>query len=249
MSDKRWESLKDDLHRTLGDNKHEHQETLQAIAQNADATGIVHSEANSINEIAPALNTENIAHTVPDINIEEGIILDAGREVRVKLYIGQVRKFCPSIRENNNKFDIPQVFIGWFWFIPTFHMPQPPPEATPPASAAAGTPTSAKTTFTLTRKDLDFPLGLGSAIVDVDIEMEWVPPPHKSDATVTAPLEPPVHHRSGASDIGAEVEPAPTGAVSAVLQAVAGGGGGENDTGPGSAVLRQAIEAGQGAKE
>ena len=87
MSDKRWESLKDDIRQTLAKNKQEHQETLQAIAHNTNATGISNSEANSINELAPSLATENI---VPGVNIEEGIILDAGREVRVKLYIGQV---------------------------------------------------------------------------------------------------------------------------------------------------------------
>ncbi|KAG6868640.1 hypothetical protein C0993_012684 [Termitomyces sp. T159_Od127] len=71
---------------------------------------------------------------------ERGIVLDAGREVRIKLYMGQV-------------------FMGWLWFIPTFHMK----------------PTSeGPTRFSLKRKELDFPLGLGSAIIDVEIKMEWL---------------------------------------------------------------------------
>ncbi|KAF8067782.1 hypothetical protein FPV67DRAFT_1669665 [Lyophyllum atratum] len=81
---------------------------------------------------------------------EHGVVLDAGREVRVKLYMGQV-------------------FMGWLWFIPTFHMS--------PAS-------SGPTTFRLTRKELDFPLGLGSGIVDVEIQMEWV---GTADAEVVQP--------------------------------------------------------------
>jgi phosphatidylinositol-3,4,5-trisphosphate 3-phosphatase/dual-specificity protein phosphatase PTEN len=60
---------------------------------------------------------------------------------------------------------IPQVFMGWLWFIPTFHMPHPPPSSTAPSY-----PT---TKFMLTRKELDFPLGVGSGIIDVGISLEW----------------------------------------------------------------------------
>ncbi|KAG6857038.1 hypothetical protein H0H87_010392 [Tephrocybe sp. NHM501043] len=71
---------------------------------------------------------------------ERGVILDAAREVRIKLYMGQV-------------------FMGWFWLVPTFHM----------APVSEG-----PTKLRLTRKELDFPLGIGSAIVDIEIQMEWV---------------------------------------------------------------------------
>lgn len=64
--------------------------------------------------------------------------------------------------------------MGWLWFVPTFHMPQPPPSPGPLPSSSTTAPI--KTTFLLTRKDLDFPLGLGSAIIDVEIAMEWVVP-------------------------------------------------------------------------
>ncbi|KAJ7512033.1 hypothetical protein B0H11DRAFT_2151772 [Mycena galericulata] len=92
------------------------------------------SEANSMEDVTQSAK-------------ERGVVLDAGREVRVKIYMGQV-------------------FMCWLWLIPTFHMAQP----SPPAGARAPPPTK----LTLTRKELDFPLGVGSAIIDVEIEMEWL---------------------------------------------------------------------------
>ncbi|PIL27597.1 hypothetical protein GSI_10748 [Ganoderma sinense ZZ0214-1] len=79
--------------------------------------------------------------------VDGGVILDAHREVRVKLYLGQV-------------------FMGWFWFIPTFHMHHPGPEGEPGAQRHG-------TTFTLKRKELDFPIGLGANVIDVALSMEW----------------------------------------------------------------------------
>ncbi|KAF7323923.1 Phosphatases II [Mycena kentingensis (nom. inval.)] len=107
------------------------------------------SEANSMHDVTQSLTGR-------------GIVLDAGREVRVKIYMGQI-------------------FIGWAWFVPTFHMDQPPPSSAAPSSASTtGSISSASspppTKFTLERKQMDFPIGLGSALVDVDIEMEWVRP-------------------------------------------------------------------------
>ena len=53
--------------------------------------------------------------------------------------------------------------MGWFWLIPTFHMPHPRSEA----QAQRGT------TFVLTRKELDFAVGIGANVVDVAVSMEW----------------------------------------------------------------------------
>ena len=53
--------------------------------------------------------------------------------------------------------------MGWLWFIPTFHMSQPPSMTHPP------------TKLVLTRKELDFPLGVGEGILDVEITLEWRP--------------------------------------------------------------------------
>ncbi|KAJ6631161.1 hypothetical protein B0H10DRAFT_1981154 [Mycena sp. CBHHK59/15] len=92
------------------------------------------SEANSMYDVTYSVK-------------EKGVVLDAGREVRVKVYMGQV-------------------FICWLWLIPTFHMAQPPP--------AAGSASPPPTKVTLTRKETDFPLGLGSALIDLEISMEWL---------------------------------------------------------------------------
>jgi phosphatidylinositol-3,4,5-trisphosphate 3-phosphatase/dual-specificity protein phosphatase PTEN len=54
-----------------------------------------------------------------------------------------------------------QIFMGWLWFIPTFHMPHPRSSSQAP------------TKFVLTRKDIDFPWGVGAGIIDVEISLEW----------------------------------------------------------------------------
>jgi phosphatidylinositol-3,4,5-trisphosphate 3-phosphatase/dual-specificity protein phosphatase PTEN len=50
--------------------------------------------------------------------------------------------------------------MGWFWFIPTFHMPHDP----------ASTPMH----LILTRKEIDFSVGIGGDIMDVDVSLEWL---------------------------------------------------------------------------
>ncbi|KAF8327742.1 uncharacterized protein EI90DRAFT_2927531 [Cantharellus anzutake] len=78
---------------------------------------------------------------------DEGFIVDASRELRVKLYMGQVP-------------------MGWFWFIPTFHMPQ---------WTQDGSLQEAKTViFRLKKSDIDFSLGAGAWIIDIDVSMQWV---------------------------------------------------------------------------
>ncbi|THU78172.1 phosphatases II, partial [Dendrothele bispora CBS 962.96] len=110
-----------------------------------------------------AVSEEGIQHQIPasennsmyDITqsaTEKGVVLDAGREVRVKLYMGQV-------------------FMGWLWFIPTFHMPQPPPSS---SSTTINTTTTAK--LLLKKNEIDFPLGIGSSIIDIEISLEWLKP-------------------------------------------------------------------------
>lgn len=58
-----------------------------------------------------------------------------------------------------------QVFMGWLWFIPTFHIP-PPNRSSQPSTPSK---------FILTRKEIDFPLGIGSDIIDVEISLQWCP--------------------------------------------------------------------------
>ena len=58
---------------------------MQQDALDAPPEIIVPSEANSIADITHTLNTEG------------GIVVDADREVRVKLYMGQVRQYLYSV--------------------------------------------------------------------------------------------------------------------------------------------------------
>ena len=53
------------------------------------------------------------------------------------------------------------MFMGWFWFIPTFHMHHP------------RGPGNESATLVLTRKELDFPVGIGANLIDVAVSMEW----------------------------------------------------------------------------
>ncbi|TBU59352.1 phosphatases II [Dichomitus squalens] len=117
------------------------------------------------------------------LKTDGGVVLDAHRELRVKLYLGQV-------------------FMGWFWFIPTFHMQHP--RGAPGIQQA--------TTLTLTRKELDFAVGIGSNIIDVAVSMEWC----DEAANVVSPPE-----RVTSTDI-AEGRDDPKG-VAAALTAIAAG--------------------------
>jgi phosphatidylinositol-3,4,5-trisphosphate 3-phosphatase and dual-specificity protein phosphatase PTEN len=62
--------------------------------------------------------------------------------------------------------------MGWFWFIPVFHLPDP---------SSTG---STSTRFVLSRKEVDFPLGPGEDIIDVAVEMEWLHNQEPSNADV-----------------------------------------------------------------
>jgi len=159
-------------------------------------------------EVPPAMKEENddvSFDTEPALGTQDdGIVLEAGREVRAKLYLGQV-------------------FMGWFWFIPTFHMPQPPPRA------SDGTPQAVH--FHLGRKDVDFPLGAGAWIVDIDVEMAWVP--IESEAALE---EPPQRQTSGDSVEGKGGEPAPGGVLA---------GAGDLASGAGVAQAIETVQAGR----
>jgi hypothetical protein len=98
---------------------------------------------------------------------KRGIVVDAEREVRMKLYMEQVC-FCNQFNHMKQAEPIFKVFMGWLWFIPAFHLPPRPSPA-----ASAGTQAASAKLF-LTRKDIDFPVGVGKGLIDVEIEMEWV---------------------------------------------------------------------------
>lgn len=100
--------------------------------------------------------------------------------------------------------------MGWFWFVPTFHMPPPPNggSSTPPEPVK----------LTLTRKEIDFPLGIGSMLVDVEIPLEWIP---SSEAVVE---QVPARQTSDEALVEGDKEPA---GFSATVQGVAAGELGE----------------------
>ncbi|KIJ56953.1 hypothetical protein M422DRAFT_57516 [Sphaerobolus stellatus SS14] len=138
----------------------------------------------AVDEIPAAMKEENDTASFNDsdeqVTIpEEGIVVDAAREVRVKLYMGQV-------------------FLGWIWFIPTFHMPQPPPQ----------------TGAEIPPLDIDFPVGIGSWIVDLDIEMQWLP--------LASAAVPPARQTSKDSAEGEIAEPVPGGILAGVGDMAAG---------------------------
>ncbi|KAF8189895.1 hypothetical protein K438DRAFT_1592985 [Mycena galopus ATCC 62051] len=81
LSESGWVNIRESLQETDG-------------APDTDEIDVPASEANSMYDVTQSAK-------------ERGVVLDAGREVRVKVYMGQV-------------------FMCWLWFIPTFHMPQPP---------------------------------------------------------------------------------------------------------------------------
>ncbi|KAH9916723.1 phosphatases II [Epithele typhae] len=137
-------------------------------------------------DVAPEGEDASVDDVTQTLKGDGGVVLDAHREVRVKLYLGQV-------------------FMGWFWFIPTFHMPHPRDANTQ------------QTTLTLTRKELDFPLGIGANIIDVAVSMEWCP--EAADV-----LSPPERATSADSAEGRVVEP---GGLAAALPAIAAGEGGD----------------------
>lgn len=95
MSKKRWEGLKHELNKTaISGNQVEQQETLKEIEENATEAGISRSEANSMYDLTspttPAVKSAEAS--LPGLNLNDGVVLDAGREIRVKLYIGQVHQ-------------------------------------------------------------------------------------------------------------------------------------------------------------
>ncbi|KAJ6571746.1 phosphatases II [Mycena capillaripes] len=160
LSESGWVNIRNALQETEG-------------VPDVDEVDVPASEANSMYDVTQSAK-------------ERGVVLDAGREVRVKVYMGQV-------------------FICWLWFVPAFHMPQPPPTGTAP---------QAPTKFTLKRKEVDFPLGVGSALIDVEVEMEWL------RATDSDAVQPPARQTSEESVEGEMGEPA---GIAATVEALAAG--------------------------
>ncbi|KIM31148.1 hypothetical protein M408DRAFT_327440 [Serendipita vermifera MAFF 305830] len=112
-----------------------------------------------------------------DIQMNDGILLPSGREVRIKLYVGQL-------------------LMGWLWFVPLFHLQQPPSQK------------GQRTTVVLKRSDVDFPLGYGALLIDIELTLGWDIETHDEEL----PLQP------ERSESGSQKEPT----TAAVLTALEG---------------------------
>ena len=96
--------------------------------------------------------------------------------------------------------------MGWFWFIPTFHMQ--------PRSSGSST------TLRLTRKELDFPLGIGASIIDLEVTMEWCP--ETADVITPPARQGSPESRAGEGEpagLAATVESIGTGNISQAVEA------------------------------
>ncbi|KAF9068857.1 hypothetical protein BDP27DRAFT_1383426 [Rhodocollybia butyracea] len=182
LSDTSWKDIKEDL-----------KESRDESGIKPEDADIPASEVNSLFDITQSVK-------------EKGVVLDAGREVRLKLYMGQV-------------------FMGWLWFIPAFHMPQPPPSL----GGSQSQPSSLTTKLTLKRKEIDFALGVGGSIIDVEISLEWL-----KESEIEAVQPPARMDTSEEATIGDSAEPA---GLAAALEAVAAGN------------VVEAVEAKQGAED
>ncbi|KAL5514191.1 hypothetical protein ACEPAG_2279 [Sanghuangporus baumii] len=155
LTEQKWEALQEEMreHDTNPRSEETH-EYLSSRKSNAPDSG--QSTVSSVTELA---------HVNDNVSAEKGVILDATRELRAKIYMGQV-------------------FMGWFWFIPAFHMPSAPQSSTATAEQPPG---SNITHFVVTRKEVDFPIAAGAALVDVDVSLEWIVPGADSEVDRRGP--------------------------------------------------------------
>ncbi|KAL5498509.1 TEP1 [Sanghuangporus vaninii] len=141
LTEQKWEAIQKEMREH--DTSPRPDEFLSPKKSNTPDSG--QSTVSSVTELA---------HVIDDVSAEKGVILDATRELRAKIYMGQV-------------------FMGWFWFIPAFHMPPAPQSST---ASAEPSPSSNTTHFVVTRRQVDFPIAAGAALVDVDVSLEWIVP-------------------------------------------------------------------------
>lgn len=93
-----------------------------------------------------------VHHLVPKTG--HPLVLDRAREMKIKFHLGSLP-------------------LGWAWFIPAFHLPEPIP------------PTKRTHTLRFPRSQIDFPLGPGQAVEEIVIRLEEIP---SSEPASPAPL-------------------------------------------------------------
>ncbi|KAI6032431.1 hypothetical protein EDC04DRAFT_2898130 [Pisolithus marmoratus] len=86
------------------------------------------------------------------------IIVHADRELRLKLFWGQVGLVMHPTKQSPQFSSLMgQATLGCFWFIPAFHI----------------SPEAASSVAVFTRPEIDFAIGMGKSLVDVNISMVW----------------------------------------------------------------------------
>lgn len=124
-----------------------------SVSQENSANGSNRSKSPTIP--GPSANSSVVELAPTTGGKSPNLLVEAGREVRGKIYLGRV-------------------FLGWFWFIPAFHMPPPP-------SNESGDKNHEPTHITLARKEIDFAVGAGAALVDIDLSFEWATYPNSNE--------------------------------------------------------------------
>ncbi|KAG8781483.1 Telomerase protein component 1 [Ceratobasidium sp. 428] len=84
-------------------------DAASASSMSTTATGVAAAVKEAKAE--QSTNKEEVRQDMEEVEINPGVVLDARREVRAKLYMGQVP-------------------MGWMWFIPAFHMADDATETT-----------------------------------------------------------------------------------------------------------------------
>lgn len=87
-----------------------------------------------------------------------GVTLEANRELRIKLFTGEVVQWYPFCDESV-LIQYPQIALGWVWLVPAFHMSLDSPSST----------------LVLSNDDIDFAIGIGKTLVDLEISFVWHP--------------------------------------------------------------------------
>jgi len=108
-------------------------------------------------DVTPPSSTSYLPHTAPSSALSVGQIVDADRELCIKVLVG---------RTGSKHSKLPDVAsAGWCWFIPSFEDPD--------SGAAGMARVGAKTQIRFEKDEIDFrkePLGL----IALEVEWEWV---------------------------------------------------------------------------
>lgn len=141
LTDKKWKTVQEQI--ANRSTSHKNPPTIVNEGSSGETSTPSPLSPGSSTPVSASSSVTDLTHVLKEAGTEEGIILDSGREVRLKLFMGQV-------------------FMGWIWFIPAFHVNLPTVEFTKAEQ------------LLFVRKEVDFPIGIGSALLNVEVSMKWV---------------------------------------------------------------------------